>query len=237
MDSGIVPYVRIPHGFAAFGTAAVAVVLFASNLYSQEPTGTAVTKSKPVEKSCSVPELRKELLTRVKKDQEIRKKAIVLIKDSGLGFGVADQKAIEKLPGIQQLKAVDQDNCRWIKNVVEEHGWPGKSAVGTDGAQAAFLLVQHADHDHEFQKKCLELMEKAPNGELDRQSLAFLSDRVRAAEGKGQLYGTQIEMVDDRWQPMQVEDPDKLDERRAAMGLPPMKEYLRQVEQMYGPPK
>jgi hypothetical protein len=57
--------------------------------------------------------------------------------------------------------------------VIEKHGWPGKSLVGADGAQAAWLLVQHADLDREFQRQCLPLLkEAAEKGEASKQNLA-----------------------------------------------------------------
>ena len=64
-------------------------------------------------------------------------------------------------PEWETLTSVDADNLAWLKRVVTEVGWPGRSAVGEDGAHAAWLLVQHADRDPAFQRKCLELVTQA----------------------------------------------------------------------------
>ena len=34
-----------------------------------------------------------------------------------------------------------------LAEIVDEHGWPTHSMVGTDGGTAAWLIAQHADFD------------------------------------------------------------------------------------------
>jgi hypothetical protein len=109
-----------------------------------------------------------------------------------------------------------------IREIVAAHGWPGRTLVGDDGASAAWLLVQHADDDPEFQDRALELMRAAVEaGEADAGELAYLTDRVRVAQSRPQVYGTQF----GRTGPHPIEDPDALDERRAAVGLEPFGDY------------
>jgi hypothetical protein len=67
-------------------------------------------------------ELRAELLRRVAADQDARH--------------ALDLKA---------MAAADGENLPWLRQVITGVGWPGKSLVGEDGAQAAWLLAQHAD--------------------------------------------------------------------------------------------
>jgi len=45
------------------------------------------------------------------------------------------------------MEAVDAENLAWLKDLIARAGWPGRSAVGDDGAGAAWLLVQHAGRD------------------------------------------------------------------------------------------
>lgn len=167
------------------------------------------------------PTLREELLARVKTDQAARTKLI----DAG------------NPPPPDLLKAVkeaDEKNRAWLKGVVEKHGWPGKSLVGEDGAHAAWLLVQHADADLPFQKTCLVLLEAATKkGEATGTDLAYLTDRVLAAEGKKQRYGTQLELKGGKLVPKQLEDPEQVDARRKELGLMPMAEYVAFAEKMY----
>lgn len=96
-----------------------------------------------------------------------------------------------------------------------------------DGASAAWLLVQHADDDAAFQERVLELMHGVvERGDADRSELAYLTDRVRVAHGRPQVYGTQF----GRNVPQPIEDPDQLDARRAAAGLEPFADYAARFE-------
>jgi uncharacterized iron-regulated protein len=159
----------------------------------------------------SVSEIRRELQRRVRADQAVR---------------TADT------PTAQEMSKVDQENTAWIKQVIERHGWPGRSLVGDNGAFAAWLLVQHADADPAFQAQCLELMKEAyEKGEVHGRELAYLTDRVLVNQGKEQRYGTQFWTPPfGRLQPRPIEDETRVDDRRAEMGLEPLAEYRKTME-------
>ncbi|HEY7311706.1 MAG TPA: DUF6624 domain-containing protein [Gemmataceae bacterium] len=166
-------------------------------------------------------ELRRELLRRVKEDQDIRKEVL----KAGSGE-TASRKMME----------IDRKNTTRMKEILDQHGWPGKSLVGVDGAHAAWLLVQHADRDREFQKRCLKLLEKAVKAdEAAGIDLAYLTDRVRVAENKKQVYGTQFEVKDGKLAPYPIEDEKNVDRRREEVGLPNLAEYRKTLEEVYKP--
>jgi len=190
------------------------------------------------------PELRTELLKRTVADQEAREEWIKWMKDHGSGGVVTtanlnekERAEFEKLTG--RMKAVDEENTRWLRGLVEKQGWPTNTRAGKDGANAAWLLVQHADADPKFQRQCLDLMAKVPKEEISQSNLAYLTDRVLLAEGQKQLYGTQFHFADGKLQPRPLEDEAGVDKRRAEAGLPPLAEYARLIEEQYGsgPPK
>jgi hypothetical protein len=55
----------------------------------------------------------------------------------------------------------------------------------------------------------------------------MLTDRVAVTEGRHQTYGTQVaDVVDGRPVLWPVADPDRLDERRATVGLEPLASHL-----------
>jgi hypothetical protein len=168
------------------------------------------------------PKIREEILARAKKEQDLRFK---LIREGGFK------------PTPEELKTlieVDSDNRTWLKAIIEKHGWPGKTLVGVDGAHMAWLMIQHADADLPFQKKCLELLEAAvKQGEATGVDLAYLTDRVLAAEGKRQRYGTQLEQKEGKLVPKPVEDEANLDARRKELGMQPIAEYLEAATRMY----
>jgi len=163
------------------------------------------------------PDLRAELLRRAERDQEARSNGARV--------------------GWQAVSAIDAENLAWLAGVVADVGWPGKSMVGDDGAHAAWLLAQHADGDPAFQRVCLDLLAAATvRGDAAPRELAYLTDRVLLAEGQPQLYGTQCIGRDGQWVPRRLRDPGTVDDRRAAMSLPPLADYTGRLGEAYGPP-
>jgi hypothetical protein len=147
----------------------------------------------------------------------------------------ADQEARQAMD-VKAVAAADRENLPWLRQVIADVGWPGKSLVGEDGAQAAWLLVQHADKDPAFQRRCLELLAAAAErGEATVVQQAYLTDRVLLHEGKPQEYGTQAIARDGRFQPKNLRDPDHVDERRASVGLSPLAGYLARMAERHAP--
>jgi hypothetical protein len=134
------------------------------------------------------------------------------------------------------MRAIDSANTTWLKGVVAEHGWPGRSLVGRDGADAAYLITQHAVHDAPFQAEALRLMEAAYQaGEMEGRQVAYLTDRVAVQAGKPQRYGSQFKIHDDGIVLDPIEDSATVDLRRAAIGLAPLAEYVRQADSIFAP--
>jgi|SRR5580700_9967958 hypothetical protein len=149
-------------------------------------------------------QLRTELLARADRDQTARK---------SLPPAQRDQQ------WEQVIAPVDRANTARMRQIVAEYGWPGYALAGVDGAHAAWLLVQHAPA--EFQEECLPLLEDAvAHGDAAPRDLAYLTDRVLMHRGEPQIYGTQYQVMDGRLSLWEVRDPDRLDQRRAALGLP-----------------
>jgi hypothetical protein len=136
---------------------------------------------------------------------------------------------------LDEMARVDAENTAWLQAVVAEHGWPGVALVGAEGAHCAWLLVQHADRAPQFQKQALALLEAAvAAGDAAQRELAYLTDRVLVADGQPQLYGTQyVDDADGGLRPRPIADPDRLDERRAAMGMESAAEYDRRMREVY----
>lgn len=158
-------------------------------------------------------DLREELLRRL--DQEPMRKVI------GKGFD-PDLK--------DQLDAAIRENTGWFRGVIHREGWPRRSLVGEEGADAAWLLAQHADHDPAFQRECLDLLEVAvANGEASKRNLAHLTDRVLVRECGKQIYGTQLTGGENGLKPPPIEDPEGVDQRRSEMGLGPLARYRKLI--------
>jgi hypothetical protein len=125
-----------------------------------------------------------------------------------------------------EMEAVHRRNAGRLRAMVEAHGWPGRAAVGNDAASAAWRILQHSIGEPELMRGLLPLVRAAvERGDASAAELAMLEDRICTCEGRLQRYGTQFDWNDDgtAMVPMVgVEDPERLDERRAAVGLPPM---------------
>jgi uncharacterized protein DUF6624 len=166
------------------------------------------------------PGLRDELLAMVSIDQKARQRVVE--------SNFKDEKALAN------MAALDAKHTARLKQMVAAYGWPGKTLVGERAAHAAWLLVQHADADPAFQRRCLELMEKLPGGDVRAQDVAYLTDRVLLAEGRPQRFGTQFEKnAAGKWVPKTLDDPQHVDDRRRAVGLEPLAEYARRMAEVY----
>lgn len=130
-----------------------------------------------------------------------------------------------------RMEEVHRRNGQQLLTIIAEHGWPGRRLVGKRGSAAAWLVLQHAISMPSLQRRGLELLRTgATNGDVEPAQVAMLEDRIRVFEGKKQIYGTQYDW-DDRGEmsPYPIEDPGGVDERRRAMGLPPLEENTRRM--------
>ena len=127
-------------------------------------------------------------------------------------------------------------NLERMRVILTTYGWPGRRLVGEDGSHGAWLLLQHADRDTALQRTALELLARAVSaGDASGRDLAYLTDRVRLAQGRLQVYGTQLD-YDSRGcaSPKPSENPGRLDARRAAVGLEPVAAYVQQAMEALG---
>jgi hypothetical protein len=121
----------------------------------------------------------------------------------------------------------DSINLIKVEQILDKYGWAGPDVVGQQGAITLFLVIQHSDI--KVQEKYLPMMREAvKNNKASASDLALLEDRVALREGRKQIYGSQIGMYQDGgYYISPIEDPDNVDSRRAAVGLPPLAEYVQ----------
>jgi hypothetical protein len=121
-----------------------------------------------------------------------------------------------------------------LREIIELHGWPTRSAVGEEAATAAWAIAQHSDLEPEFQQEALEQLGLAvEEGEGSPGDLAYLTDRVAVNTGEPQVYGTQIGCGPDGPAPsVPIADEATVDARRAEAGLAPLSEYYAELEEI-----
>src|SRR6185503_7093627 len=115
----------------------------------------------------ALPSLREELIAMAGEDRRVRDE---LLRAGELPADVYAERMAE----------VHRRNNARMPAILREHGWPGRSRVGDDGAEAAWLIVQHAVLAPAVQRRGLALLRRAvATGEAPAWQLAYLEDRVR----------------------------------------------------------
>jgi hypothetical protein len=128
----------------------------------------------------------------------------------------------------QQWKLInfyDSINLILVEQILDQHGWLSVNEVGRDGNAALWLTIQHAPLS--TQEKYFPVMQQAvEKGKASPRNLAYLQDRILMRQGKKQLYGTQFQRnsATGEMKLWDIEEPERLNERRAKVGLPELKQ-------------
>lgn len=188
----------------------VPAVCKALNVAVPEDLQGALVVKEPV--GVAEPKVAKEIIQRWDYDQAVRE----------LSFAGAPIK-----DHLRVFDSINSQFTRWIKDVVHQIGWPTPDKVGKEASAKAWLFVEHADDDRDFQRECLPLIREAYSKKLiDGSNLAYLTDRTELAAGRDQIYGTHLTSVGGQMQALPVVDPKNVDKLRAEMGMPSLKEFL-----------
>jgi len=212
-------------------------VLLAGCANSQNRESSA-NQAHSAEQAVTHAELRLTLLELRDRDQDARERVVhawenvTRNEDGSMMFDEEGTKAM------QAMNAIDTESRTFIKRMIIEHGWPSYDMVGEDGANAAWLLAQHADAEPEVQEQVLGLMEPlVDQGQASGARFAMLTDRVLSGRREPQVYGTQFgDDIDGVMRPLPTVDWENVDARRARVGLPPIAEYAASMSETYKQP-
>lgn len=158
------------------------------------------------------------------KDQTLRQ----LIRDAEEKFG----KESEEMEYFWRLIS-QQDSLNEIEliQIIEKHGWLGKSVVGGKANMAIWLVIQHAALP--IQEKYLPLLrESVKIGESQGNHLALLEDRIEMYNGRPQIYGSQYHFDAEKNKNVfhEIKDIETVNERRIAVKLGPIEEYAQKLQ-------
>ena len=120
----------------------------------------------------------------------------------------------------------DSISLKKLIDILDEHGWVGKSRVGDVANQAIWLTIQHSPI--KIQEKYFPLLKESVESEESKGwHLAFLEDRILMRNGENQIYGTQAmwdnELKQNKIYP--IEDVKNVNQRRQKLGLEPIEKY------------
>jgi hypothetical protein len=138
-----------------------------------------------------------------------------------------ENKKIKKL-ALQQ-KSIFKNHIPILKKIYSQIGYPTIKLVGKEKSNKYFTLVQHSDSDVQFQKEMLiEITKEVKKGNVNAKNHAFLTDRVKLAQQKPQVYGTQVYYNTNTGQvfPKLLIDSINVNKRRKEIGIESLEEYL-----------
>lgn len=174
--------------------------------------------------------LRTKYMTTMKKDYSKEQLSTSEAMDAIHKADIAHADALK-----QAIHKADVAHTKTLKNIIAKWGWPTISVFGKETDANAWLLVQRADYDRDFQEHVLGLLEKAAkNHDTRPRNYAYLWDHVQTLEDEPQRYGTQG-YCDKRGKFVlnALEDPLNVDKRRQLFGLKPIKDYVSTIENEY----
>lgn len=175
-------------------------------------------------------------------NQELKMK-IISMKDRDLEMRNSILKEGSLYDGYtEEMESLHIGNAEALNKIIDEHGWPGRSLVGKDGADAAIVIAQNSISKPNLQRQFLVEIKKAvAKGEATPIQEACLEDRILFNQGKACLYGMLFDWDKDGNLVANVDDEVKVDERREKLGLLPLSEALKKhrkeiEEEGGGPP-
>lgn len=161
------------------------------------------------------------------------------LSDELVAMGAADQEVRMRWIKDQsnqalrdEVAAIDAKHVARLREIIKANGWPTFTLVGPKAANNAWLIAQHGGK--EFLHETLPMMKEAlDKGEMVGSNYALSLDRTRIQDGQKQVYGSQFDTKGDKCEPLPIEDPEHVDERRKAVGMEPIAEYTKLLCEMY----
>lgn len=165
--------------------------------------------------------LQKELAEIIRTDQEPRNRIVAAWNEH------PTDTLLHRAIAAEVLRA-DSINLIKVCNVLDSLGFVSKDEVG-DECIALWLVIQHSPL--EYQQKYLPIFNAAAiNGDLPKETIALMEDRVALQLGKPQIYGSQGNVNEQGvFVPAEMIEPEKVDSRRAIMNMIPLAEYIKQM--------
>lgn len=116
---------------------------------------------------------------------------------------------------------------------IKEYGFPTKDAVKADGFEAAFYIINNS-RAFDLQSEILPTLAEAANkGIVPKYYLAPLVDNIRIGRGMSQIFGTQAKIRDGIVYLYPLYDEANLAEWRKSYNLPPLADFIRELENRF----
>ena len=122
---------------------------------------------------------------------------------------------------------VDKENLNKVINILNQCGMPNWEQVPRYQFSTIWLVIQHSSK--EVRKTYFPILKQsAKNGDLRKEDIAMMEDRMMMDYNKPQIYGTQVFRKSDSepWKLYNLKDPERVNKRRKEVGLEPLEQYL-----------
>ncbi len=170
------------------------------------------------------PEYAKQLLRLIIKDQ-----ALDYYIDQAKSHYMTEGKVPQWYYPLGDFKQkIGKDNFRTWQLLLEKYGWANYSSVGKLAADAPLLIINHHGNESIRQKYLEQIKQACFDQEGSCMEFAKIQDRILVNTNQPQIYGMQFRYNAERdLEPFPIIDPEYVDERRKAIGLEPLKNYLK----------
>jgi hypothetical protein len=130
-----------------------------------------------------------------------------------------------------EMEAVHQKNSARLQEMLALYGWPGRRLVGREGANAAWLILQHSISSPPLMRRALPLVQAAAAaGDSDSAQAALLYDRICILEARPQRYGTQYDWDQEgQMSSYPIADAAAVDNLRHSVGLDSLEENTKRI--------
>jgi hypothetical protein len=131
-------------------------------------------------------------------------------------------------PIAQHKKEIGDSNFSKVEQLITTYGWPTYSSVGKLAADAPLIIINHLESEEMRIKYLPKIKNACIQNEGSCMEFAKIQDRILVNTGKLQIYGMQFLYNSKReLEPFPIQDPEYVDQKRKAIGLEPLKKYLK----------
>lgn len=125
---------------------------------------------------------------------------------------------------IEQLQTFVKVRTTRLKEILAD-AFPNIENSGVQAYTAALVMVLHSG-DRSLMKSYLDEHERQPKNAVNTGDRAVLIDKMLILEEKQQRYGTQFVLKNGKPEILPLEDPERVNELRASLGLNSVEDYL-----------
>lgn len=133
--------------------------------------------------------------------------------------GMDEQEAM--MEHFNQMEPIRNENYKVAQSILSNCAFPDTAQIGQDNMEVFLEVLRNSDRNlivYHYGK----IKDAMESGKLDKKNFAVIQDRLLMLNGYPQIYGSQVFW--DRLHP--IDEPETVNERRAAVGLKPIEEYL-----------